>query len=375
MSKPSNNCVHGIGFLCVWLCLLVTMRGGSARSQELAPREDAHVRAPALIAVAGSVEEGRGLVPGANAWWPSQLQVKGNRLVNGAGEVIRLKGLMIPDPARVTADGHYTRALFETMQRTGANVIRIPVHPQHWAKDPDYVRRHLDPAVRWAGDLGMYVILDWHSIGNVLTGYAPQVPELFCHTEAMTLNFWKVVAGHFKSAPHVIFEVFNEPKSISAADWRRAADRLVRLIRAQGAGQIIVVGGLEYGRELDWALKEPVTGANIAYASHIFPSHPRSGWDHDFGNVAARHPVLITEWGFIDKTQTPNPPDAYLSGDVATYGEPLMSYLAERGIGWVACWFDDQWQPAMLLPGDRGYTSWGKFAAIELKKSRGKNNQ
>jgi endoglucanase len=301
---------------------------------------------------------------------PSRLQTSGNRIVNATGEVVHLKGLMIPDPARVAGEGRYARVLFETLRATGANVVRIPVHPQYWAKDPDYLRHHLDPAVRWAGDLGMYIILDWHSIGNPLTGYAPQAPELFCHTEAMTTYFWERVAAQFRDAPHVIFEIFNEPQNISAVDWRRCANRLVTVVRAQRARQLIIVGGLEYGREPEWVLREPVTGGNIAYASHIFPSHPRSGWDHDFGTVAARYPVVVTEWGFIDKKQKPNPTDVYLSGDAGTYGEPLMSYLAARGVGWVACWFDEQWQPAMLLPGASGYTSWGKFAARELRRSR-----
>jgi len=229
---------------------------------------------------------------------------------------------------------------------------------------------YLDTAVRWSGELGLYVILDWHSIGNEVTGYAPQVPELFCHTDAMTTNFWERVASRFKDEPHVVFEIFNEPQNISAADWRACANRLVRVIRAQQARQLIIVGGLNYGRELDWVLREPVTGEDIAYASHIFPSHAQSGWDRDFGNVAARYPVLITEWGFIDRQQTANSTDKYLSGDAETYGKPLMSYLGQRGIGWVACWYDEQWQPAMLLPGGKGYTPWGKFAAGELKDAR-----
>jgi hypothetical protein len=315
-------------------------------------------------------EETGALEPASISRCPSQLQTKGNRIVNGTAEIVRLKGLMIPDPARLAGERRYAHALFETVRATGANVIRIPVHPQFWARDPDYVRHYLDPAVQWAGELGMYIVLDWHSIGNEVTGYAPQVPELFCHTDAMTTNFWKQVASHFKDEPHVIFEIFNEPQNISAADWRRCANRLVRVIRTQGARQLIIVGGLNYGRELDWVLREPVAGENIAYASHIFPSHARSGWDHEFGSVASRYPVVITEWGFIDKKQTPNPSDKYLSGDVGTYGDPLMSYLAERGIGWVACWFDEQWQPAMLLPGGNGYTDWGKFATLELKKTR-----
>ena len=308
--------------------------------------------------------------PTANPHLPSRLKTRGNRIVDGNGEPIRFKGLMIPDPGRLAGEGRYTRALFETARATGANVIRIPVHPQFWAKDPDYLCHYLDPGVKWAGELGLYVILDWHSIGNEVTGYAPQVPELFCHTDAMTTNFWARVAARFKADPHVVFEVFNEPQNISATDWRRCSSRLVRVIRAQGAAQLIIVGGLNYGRELDWVLREPVAGDNLAYASHIFPSHAQSGWNHDFGNVAAHYPVVITEWGFIDQQETPHPPDHYLSGDASTYGHPLMSYLDERGIGWVACWFDEQWQPAMLLKGGSGFTTWGKYALRELKSGR-----
>lgn len=307
--------------------------------------------------------------PGSNPR-PSLLHTEANRMVNGNGETVRFKGVMIPDPGRLAGEGRYNRALFEAVRATGANVIRIPVHPMFWTRDPDYARHFLDPAVRWAGELGLYVILDWHSIGNELTGYAPQAPELFCHTEAMTTNFWKRMASRFKDEPHVVFEIFNEPQNISTADWRRGANRLVRVIRAQRARQVVIIGGLEYGRELDWVLHEPVAGDNLAYASHIFPSHPQSGWDHDFGRAATRFPVVITEWGYIDKKQIVNPSDKYLSGDAATYGDPLLSYLAGRGIGWVACWYDAQWQPAMLLPGGHGYTSWGEFAAQKLKDEK-----
>ena len=349
-----------MGLLLVWLSAATVSAVGSV--PPAAPPSQAPAVAP--------VQEGGALARGSISQWPSPLHSKGNRILNARAEVVRPKGLMIADPAKVAGQGRFTRALFESMRATGANVIRIPVHPQHWTNDPDYLSRYLEPAVRWSGDLGMYVILDWHSIGNVLSGYAPQVPELFCHTDAMTTDFWERVAAHFKDAPHVIFEIFNEPQNISAADWRRCANRLVKLIRSRQAVQLIIVGGLEYGRELDWVLREPVTGENVAYASHIFPSHPQSGWDRDFGNVAARYPVVITEWGFIDKKQKANPSDTYLCGDARTYGQPLMSYLAQRGVGWVACWFDDEWQPAMLLPGGHGHTPWGEFATLELKRTQ-----
>ena len=100
-------------------------------------------------------EEAGALEPVSISHRPSLLQTKGNRIVNGTAEIVRLKGLMIPDPARLAGERRYARTLFETVRTTGAKVIRIPVHPQFWARDPDYIGHYLDPAVRWAGDAGL----------------------------------------------------------------------------------------------------------------------------------------------------------------------------------------------------------------------------
>jgi endoglucanase len=303
---------------------------------------------------------------------PSPLRAQGNRLVDAAGRTVRLRGVMLPDPSKVASAGHWTRERFQALRDLGANVVRIPVHPQHWKSDPDYLAKYLDPAVRWTGELGLYVILDWHSIGNVQTGYTPSVPELFCHTEAMTSDFWTRVASRYRETPHLICEVFNEPHNITAAEWREAATRLIATIRQQGARQLVLVGGLDYGRELGWVMGQPVSDPNVAYVSHIFPSHDHRGWDQWFGNVAARWPVVITEWGFMDENREKAGPRAYLAGDAAGYGRTLMTYLDQHGIGWVACWYDDEWQPAMLAKGGTRYTRNGEFIATELRRGRGR---
>jgi endoglucanase len=302
--------------------------------------------------------------------FPQRLRVQGNQIVNASGNVIRFKGIMIPDPSKVERDGKFNRTLFENIRGLGVNVIRIPVHPQHWKSRPDYLGHYLDPAVRWAGELGMYVIVDWHSIGNVKTGYAPQVPELFCHTEQLTVQFWRGISSHFKTTPHVLFEVFNEPQHISAAEWREAANGLIAIIRKEEARQLVLVGGLEYGRELGWVLQEPMKDTNVGYVSHIFPSHEQAHWNEWFGEVALKHPVVITEWGFIDGGNSTRPEDDYLIGSVASYGRPLLADLDKRGIGWVACWYDDQWQPAMFEKGTRRLTKHGAFVLEALNSSQ-----
>ncbi|MEN6523095.1 MAG: hypothetical protein ABFD14_05145, partial [Anaerolineaceae bacterium] len=58
---------------------------------------------------------------------------------------------------------------------------------------------------------------------------------------------------------------------------------------------------------------------------------------------------------------------SYLSGDEESYGKPFLKYLDDRDIGWVACWYDDEWLPPMFTQGWTGYTNYGDFIIRELK--------
>ena len=211
----------------------------------------------------------------------------------------------------------------------------------------------------------MYLIIDWHSIGNVETGKAPLMPELYSHDWQMTLDFWTAVSQHFHDTPHVLFEVFNEPQGISAVQWQPAATELVHLIRNQDAAQLVIVGGIEYAHDLRWVLDNPIPDDNIAYAAHIYPLHQPSTWQYYFGNAAEESPVLITEWGFMAENASEKQ-DFLLDGTAETYGRPFLNYLHERGIGWVACWYDETWQPPLLA--DDGFTQFGDFVMAQLNQ-------
>lgn len=300
--------------------------------------------------------------------FPGRLQARGNQIVDESGQAVVLRGLMPPDPARLRSDGDFNQAFFAGMAAAGADVIRIPVHPESWVDDPDYLWRYLDPVVTWAGESGQYVIIDWHFIGNVATGAGPQMPDLEADPLDLTLDFWRQTAGYFGEAPHVIFEIFNEPQSIGADEWQDSATEIVRAIRAEGAGQLVIVGGIDYGRDLSWVPGNPVEDGNVAYASHIYPAHPASGWGHWFGETAAQYPVLVTEWGFMEDNG--DPAQSYLVGSQAGYGDPFLGFLRERGIGWAACWYDDEWLPPMFTKGREELTPYGRFVLEQLKEAR-----
>jgi endoglucanase len=305
-------------------------------------------------------------VNGNVASFPSKLQVSGNQIVNAEGSVVLLKGLMPPDPARLHSENKFSRDFFSGMRETGANVIRIPVHPENWVNDKDYLWRYLDPIITWAGESNVYVIIDWHYIGNIATGAGPEMPDIADKPKDLTLEFWQLTARYFREVPNVIFEIYNEPQSIGAEEWRSNAVEIVQAIREQGASQLVIVGGIDYGKDLSWVIKHPIDDENISYASHIYPVHSSSQWNYLFGTVAEKYPVLITEWGFMDENR--NTAQSYLAGDGATYGEPFLEYLNARDIGWVACWYDDKWEPAMFTESWKGYTRYGEFVMQQLKK-------
>lgn len=300
--------------------------------------------------------------------FPGRLYARGNRILDANGRTVLLKGLMPPDPARLRLDGVFDQKFFAGMATTGANVIRIPVHPQNWVQDQDYLWRYLDPIVAWAGDSNLYVIIDWHYIGNVATGAGPEMPDIDKNPKDLTLDFWRLTARYFRDVPNVIFEIFNEPQSIGAEEWHGNATQIMQAIREQGADQLVIVGGIDYGKDLSWVMDKPISDANIAYASHIYPAHPSSSWGRWFGTVAGKYPVVITEWGFMEKNG--NSAQSYLVGDQTTYGDPFLSYLSNRNIGWVACWYDDQWFPPIFTEGRKGYTGYGEFVMRQLQEEQ-----
>ncbi len=298
--------------------------------------------------------------------YPLRLAASASRLLDPNGNQAVLKGLMAPEPTWLYARGLFNEKYFQQIHAAGARVIRVPVFPNEWEQDGDYLWRYLDPVVAWAGQNDMYVIIDWHVIGNITTGAGAHMPPLKENAKALTLKFWQLTAHYFRNTPNVMFEIWNEPESISAGDWRQEAAGLVKEIRDQGANQVVIVGGINFAKDLSWELSDPIPDPNLAFAAHIYPGDPQSSWAEWFGNVADKYPVILTEWGFMD--HAPSPGNANLVGSLSTYARPLMNYLDLHHMSWVACWYNDQWLPPMFQPGLSAFTDYGEFAIQQLRK-------
>ena len=291
------------------------------------------------------------------------ISVKGNKLVTGSGNVILLRGLSISDPDKIERQGQWSKTHFEHVKAAGAMIVRIPVHPVAWReRTPEKYLDLLDQAVEWCTDLGMYIIIDWHTIGNLAMELFQD--PMYNTTRQETYQFWRIIADHFSGNNTVAFyELFNEPTiyrgelgSMSWSEWKMISERMITLIRAYDRETIPLVAGLDWAYDLSPLRDDPVNAEGICYVTHPYafkrgqPWEPR--WEENFGFAAAMYPVIATEFGLHTDMSSP---------DYHDYGNRIIKYLEGRGISWI-CWiYDPEWWPQLLRSWDYELTEGGEF--------------
>lgn len=304
------------------------------------------------------------------------INVKGNTFVTAAGTPIVFRGLDASDPDKLERDGHWNKEYLEAIKSWGANIVRFPVHPDAWRKrgKAAYLKL-LDQGVQWASELGLYVIIDWHSIGNLRS-------ELFQNpmyetTKKETLEFWRTMAQHFKGNTTVaLFELFNEPTlmngalgTCSWAQWKDMVEEMITVIRANGSKAVPLVAGFNWAYDLTPVANDPVNAEGIAYVSHPYPMKREKPWPEkwtkDWGFATAKYPVILTEIGFCG----PDEKGAHVPViSDESYGDAITAYCAERGISYTVWVFDPQWAPMLISDWKFTPTRQGKYFKNALLK-------
>lgn len=298
-----------------------------------------------------------------------RLRVEGNAIVTASGEPVVLRGIAASDPYHLAGQGHWNRQYFERAAAWGAQVVRIPVHPEFWrAAGVEAYLVLLDQAVQWASECGMYLIIDWHTIGNPITG-VPHRP-MYLTTQEETFYFWHRIASRYKDHSAVAFyELFNEPTSSQGrfgrlrwSDYKAFIEELIYMLYRIDDSKIPLVGGLSWGYDLSDVLEDPIAYEGIAYVTHPYPQKRKApwieDWERDWGHVADHYPVFATEFGFMAEGD----PGAHVPtiGD-ETYGRALLDYMEQKGISWTVWCFDPGWPPQLIQDWEFTPTRQGAF--------------
>lgn len=331
---------------------------------------------------------------------PLSLRVQGRHFIDAAGEIVQLRGVNYSgfefvaiqgwhpaDPSGAQA-GQARGPNWKAIKAWKANTIRIPLNEASWlgtpCTDTDGVVRRPDPAgnyraavksqVAEASAAGLYVIVDLHWSAP---GDSCPMLQMQMANRDHSLKFWNSVAETFKHNPAVLFELFNEPffnfgfegdawphmmkgsggrftsypATSGTGNWQdikrpwvvASYQEMLDVVRATGARNVVLIGGVQYAQDLSgWLAHRPTDPLQqMAAVWHPYPTFGKDWGSAAYAQpneaprvycevrriLAAGFPVIATETG-----------DRNLPG---TIGAPLLNnvtaFADEHGLsvlGW-----------------------------------------
>src|SRR5205814_7080446 len=116
--------------------------------------------------------------------------------------------------------------------------------------------------VQNAIDLGIYVIVDWHTSNAVKSNGTTQATQ--------ATQFFTMMASMYGSTPNIIYEDYNEPTGVTWAQVKPYHEAVVAAIRAVDPDNLIVLGTPSWSQDVDLAAADPVVGTNLLYTLHFY---------------------------------------------------------------------------------------------------------
>jgi hypothetical protein len=276
--------------------------------------------------------------------------VVGNQVLDKSGAVHTFHGVARPSLEWSITGERIAPGDFALMADWKANVVRIALNQRSWLASTTAkgYQETVKQAVEWAKQAGLDVILDLHWSDQ--GGAAEPGQQKMADVNSAT--FWRSVAEFYKDDGRVLFELYNEPHSISWEVWRDGGDaggftavgmqQLYDTVRATGANNLVIAGGLDYAFDLSGAAANRIQGENVMYATHPYSMNnwkPVSSFDEKWGYLTATDPVIVTEFG-------DNVPEC-----TSDYTAAVIDYADRHGAHWTGwAWYVGgcSW-PSLLL--------------------------
>ena len=315
------------------------------------------------------------------------LHTAGTRVLDVQGHGVRLLGVnwFGFETETMAPHGLWLRnyqSMISQMASFGFNTIRLPfsaamltasasdvggvdtwLNQDFQGKSPLQI---MDMVIAYAGQQGMRVILDMHSLepnGSDGKWYSAT------RSETAWINAWKMLATRYVNNSTVIgADLFNEPSGTwgtnDADDWARAAKAAGNGILSVNNKWLIFIEGIRvyndtyywWGAGLQPVDTMPITlsvAGRLVYSAHTYPpSVVEQPW-HQNSNYPDNLPsVWEAHWGFIEtKKIAPVLLGEFGSGLETTrdiqWADTLADYVATKKLDWAYFAFNANGQPYM----------------------------
>jgi len=222
------------------------------------------------------------------------LKVENNKIVNMHGEAISLAGnSFFWSNDNWGGERYYTPEVVAWLKNDwNTTIVRAAMgveDPGGYLENKIANKNRVNTIVTTAIDLGIYVIIDWHS------HHAEEHLD-----EAIT--FFEEMATLYGNHDNIIYEIYNEPLDISwSNEIKPYALSVIEAIRRIDPDNLIVVGTPEWSQRVDLAAADPIVQySNIAYTLHFYTVYHQQ-WLRDRAQAALESGIalFVTEWGSI----------------------------------------------------------------------------
>jgi len=321
---------------------------------------------------------------GTSSSMPLPIKVVGTRVLDSKGEPVTLRGVNCAS-MEWTSDGqgHILQSVKVAIEDWHVNHVRLPMSQDRWfGKAPEQkdegkaYRALVKEVVDLCASKGVYIVLDlhWSNAGE----WGQNIGQHSMPDEN-SVAFWKDLAPVYADHPAVIYDLYNEPHDVTWDIWlnggtvtdrpnnRRGGEpktfqavgmqKLLDVVRAAGAKNVIIVGGLNWAYDFDGILegrqlKDP-DGNGVIYANHAYNNkgHGVDVWIARMEQATAKLPVIVSEFGGsggpnrrVRRFGPTPPPDA--AGD--DWLLHVMQAIQDHNWAWTAWDFHPQAGPTLI---------------------------
>lgn len=270
-----------------------------------------------VVALAGIAQAGIVSSHGA-------LKVKGNKIVNAAGNPIQVAGMSLFWSGWMSK--YWNTGVVNTLAKDwNSSLIRAAMGVEGTGMylvaretNKQMVKTIVDAAI--ANDI--YVIIDWHDHDAV------------AHSSD-AVAFFDEMSRLYGKNPHVIFEIFNEPLKVSWSSIKNYAQTVTAAIR-KNSDNLILVGTPNWSQDVDAAANDPVADPNTAYVLHFYAgthgASLRSKADAALNKGVA---LFISEWGTsVANGGTTGEPPVSDNTVHTSQSDTWLAWAKERGLSW-----------------------------------------
>lgn len=260
------------------------------------------------------------------------LQVVGTNLVDASGTPVQLKGvssMWLNWESRTFAESK--KALQFMRDYWKVSVIRASMGTEaqggYLESNPTGMQKKVETIIQNAIDLGVYVLVDWHT-------------EKAVDQQAAAITFFTTLAQKYGSYPNVIWEPYNEPNGYTWDQIKPYHEAVVDAIRAVDPDNVIVMGTPKWSQDVDVAALNPVSPqsgiSNLMYTLHFYAcTHKQSLRAKADAAIANGLALFVTEFGASPADGgVPSKGDDYVCRDETNLWFDWMAQHTISGVAW-----------------------------------------